>query len=404
MAKRPETTTARIRLFAKSGRLAAAMMAALVHASMNSASAANAGCETQADKLGVARIVEIDAQGGPIFGSYTKQEREDSFLGAKEVVLTFDDGPMPWITRSILDTLDEACTKATFFSVGRMALAYPEVVKEVAARGHTLGTHTMTHPFNMFRLKPDVAHDQIERGFAAVAAAANTPIAPFFRFPGLADSHELMAYLQSRGIAAFTVDVVSNDSYIGDPKRLTERTMREIERNNGGIVLFHDIKRSTAKALPEILRQLKAGGFSIVHLTSKTPMQPLPQLAAAMSGALAKAASKSGKPATVMPFYGTTGPVVSQSADPVATQAAPSAAPERPNTTTAATTTTAGTMAAATAANSAVPISQLAPAPRQRVASTKASRPIDKAEWSRATHKVRAGKRSRTIVLKATAN
>ena len=388
MVTRSETMMTRIWPLAKAGRMAIAMMAAMVYASTSVASAASAGCEAPGDKLGVSRIVEIDTHSGPIFGSYTKQEHEASFLGPKEVVLTFDDGPMPWITRSILNTLDEACTKATFFSVGRMALAYPDVVKEVVARGHTLGAHTMTHPFNMFRLNPDVAHDQIERGFAAVAAAANGPIAPFFRFPGLADSHELMAYLQSRGIAAFTVDVVSNDSYIGDPKRLTERTMREIERNNGGIVLFHDIKRSTAKALPEILRQLKAGGFRIVHLTSKTAVQPLPDLAVAMSDALAKAASKSGKPTTLMPFYGTTGPVAGQSA-----QSPPA------NGSSAAVTATADS-----AVGVALPISQLSPAPRQRVASIKASRPIVKADWSRATHKVRTAGRRRTIVLKATAN
>jgi peptidoglycan/xylan/chitin deacetylase (PgdA/CDA1 family) len=231
-------------------------------------------CPDQAKGLGVARIVEIDASSGPIFGNLTKQTREDRFLGPKEVVLTFDDGPMPAITKSILDTLDRFCTKATFFSVGRMAIAYPAMTKEILARGHTLGTHTWSHPMSLPRLAPGAARDQIDSGFAAVALAADQPIAPFFRFPGLNDSPALLSYLQERGIAAFTVDVVSNDSYIGDANRLIARTLEHVERDNGGIVLFHDIKHVTARALPTILSELKARGYKVVHMRAKTPYKP----------------------------------------------------------------------------------------------------------------------------------
>jgi peptidoglycan/xylan/chitin deacetylase (PgdA/CDA1 family) len=224
--------------------------------------------------LGVARVVEIDAAGGPIFGAMTSQAREARFLGPKEVVLTFDDGPMPGITRSILDTLDRFCTKATFFSVGRMAVAHPALVREVLARGHTLGTHTWSHPLNLPRMSPERARDQIDSGFAAVALAAGAPIAPFFRFPGLSDSPVLLDHLQKRGIAAFTVDVVSNDSYIADPARLVARTLAHARAENGGILLFHDIKHVTARALPTILRELRAGGFSVVHMRAKTPFVP----------------------------------------------------------------------------------------------------------------------------------
>jgi peptidoglycan/xylan/chitin deacetylase (PgdA/CDA1 family) len=235
--------------------------------------AANA-CADKPAGLGVARIVEIDASHGPIFGNLTKQTREERFLGPKEVVLTFDDGPMPGITKSILDTLDRFCTKATFFSVGRMAIAYPALVKEVMARGHTMGTHTWSHPMNIARLAPAAAHDQIDSGFAAVALAAEQPIAPFFRFPGLSDSPALMSYLQERGIAAFTVDVVSNDSYIGDVNRLIARTLERVEADKGGIILFHDIKHVTARALPTILSELKARGYKVVHMRAKTPYKP----------------------------------------------------------------------------------------------------------------------------------
>lgn len=260
--------------------------------------------------LGAARIVAIDATAGPLYGDITRYAKEERFLAPREVVLTFDDGPMPWITRSILDTLDRFCTKATFFSVGRMALAYPAMVKEVIARGHTLGAHTHTHPLNITRLKTERAIDEIERGFAAISLAAGQPIAPFFRFPGLSDSPRLLDHLQQRGIAAFTVDVVSNDSFISDPNRLARLTLERIEARQGGIVLFHDIKASTAKALPQILAELNKRGYKVVHLRATTPVVPMARYEAELAPRLAKAkaANPPGAKAALLPFYGAEGP------------------------------------------------------------------------------------------------
>jgi peptidoglycan/xylan/chitin deacetylase (PgdA/CDA1 family) len=289
--------------------------------------AAEETCPKPESALGVSRIIEIDAKAGPLFGEYSKYEREPRFLGPKEVVLTFDDGPMPRYTKPILDTLDEFCTKATFFSVGEMAMAFPDMVKEVMGRGHTLGTHTWSHPMNLRSQGIERAKDQIERGFAAVAlAAGDKPIAPFFRFPGLSDSGPMLAYLQERGIAAFTVDVVSNDSYIGSPQRLTQRTLEQIEKQNGGIVLFHDIKASTAKALPTILTELKKRGYKVVHLRSKSPFAPLPQLTAELEEKRAKAAEKEGeKPApALVPFYAAIAPsTLAAASAPEVTELAP---------------------------------------------------------------------------------
>lgn len=248
-----------------------------------------AACTEGPATLGVTRIVEIDTTAGPLYGDMSKYVREDSFLGPKEVVLTFDDGPMPRITKSILDTLDAFCTKATFFSVGQMALAYPQFAKDVIARGHTLGAHTWSHPLNIPSRGFDKARDEIDRGFAAVALAAGQPIAPFFRFPGLGDSDPLLDHLQKQGIATFTVDVVSNDSFISSPERLAQRTIAQTETRNGGILLFHDIKASTAKALPTILSELKQRGYKVVHMRPKTPFFPVQGYEADLAPRLAKA-------------------------------------------------------------------------------------------------------------------
>lgn len=269
------------------GLYAAACVGAL--AAIAPAPASADACATPKTALGVERVVEIDPSSGPLYGDISVLTREERFLGPKEVVLTFDDGPMPWITKSILDTLDRFCTKATFFSVGRMAIAYPASVKDILARGHTLGGHTWSHPLNLKRRSLARAKDEIEKGFAAIAMAAEQPIAPFFRFPGLSDSNPMMAHLQERKIAAFTVDVVSNDSYISSPERLISYTLDQVEKRKGGIILFHDIKSATAKALPTILASLKARGYKVVHMRSTTPLVPLDTYDTELAGMLAKA-------------------------------------------------------------------------------------------------------------------
>lgn len=264
-------------------------------------------CTDATDRI--SRVVEIDTATGPLFGSITKYQKEPSFLGPKEVVLTFDDGPMPWITRSILDTLDRFCVKATFFSVGRMAVAYPDTLREITNRGHTLGGHTWSHPLNLRRMNVAKALEEIERGFAATALANRDGVAPFFRFPGLSDSAPLLAALQKRGIATFTVDVVSDDSYIADPKRLTEVTLRRIEARQGGIILFHDIKSATAKALPGIIAELVRRGYSFVHMRAKSRLDVADTYTAELAPQIEKnlARALAGK-TKLIPFYGTIGP------------------------------------------------------------------------------------------------
>jgi peptidoglycan-N-acetylglucosamine deacetylase len=254
---------------------------------------------SQSGALGVSRVLEIDTTSGPLFGDHTKFQKETSFLQPKEVVLTFDDGPMPAITRSILDTLDRHCTRATFFHVGKMAAAFPGDVKAVMARGHTVGTHTWSHPLNIKRLKPDAAVEEIEKGFSAVAAAAGQPIAPFFRFPGLSDNASLLTHLQTRGVGTFTVDVISNDSYIHDADKLVRLTMERVEARQGGILLFHDIKAATARALPTILAQLHARGYKVVHLRSKHPFVPDGKYGAQFAALDGKTAQP-----TLVPFFG----------------------------------------------------------------------------------------------------
>ena len=218
--------------------------------------------------LGVSRTIEIDTHGGVLVGAQYV-DTDKGLLADREVVLTFDDGPFGANTRSILDSLDRECAKATFFSVGRMALAYPGVLKEVAARGHTIGGHTLSHA-NLGRGGLGRAEAEIERGFSALAHALGAPVAPLFRFPYLSDPRAVRDYLGRRDVAVVGIDVDSFDTRTLSSARIADNIMQGLARHGRGVVLMHDLKVGTAKALPEILRRLRQGGYRLVHLRARS--------------------------------------------------------------------------------------------------------------------------------------
>lgn len=207
-------------------------------------------------------MVEIDPTGGPRYG--LQQYPEHDFLHEGEVVLTFDDGPLRANTQLVLGALAEHCTKGTFFMVGRMAAADPAMVKEVARRGHTIGSHTWSHQ-NLRAVGPR-AKAEVELGLSAVRRAAGQEIAPFFRFPFLADSRAMTQHLQSRNIAIFSIDVDGYDYRTPNPEDVHRAMIGQITHKRKGILLFHDIQLSTARALRGILDDLKRRGFRVVHM------------------------------------------------------------------------------------------------------------------------------------------
>jgi len=233
---------------------------------------APAACKANPDALGIARTVEIDTTGGPGFG--LEQYKAHDFLMPKEVVLTFDDGPWPHTTRMVLDALAFHCAKATFFTIGKHAIWAPEILKEVAAAGHTIGAHTWSHA-NLGKLTPEKAKEEIEKGFSAVKLSLGAAPAPFFRFPFLQDPPQHVTYLGGRNIAIFSMDFDSFDFKFRNPDQLVKAVMEKLEKKGKGILLMHDFQQVTAKALPEILNQMKAKGYKIVHMKSKAPATTL---------------------------------------------------------------------------------------------------------------------------------
>jgi peptidoglycan-N-acetylglucosamine deacetylase len=230
--------------------------------------------------IGLARTVEIDTTGGPGFGF--EQYKAHDFLEQKEIVLTFDDGPQVNTTKAVLEALATHCTKGTFFSIGKMALGLPELIREVARQGHTIGTHTWSHA-NLGSKKAEKGGiDEIERGLSAVKRAVGQPIAPFFRFPYLQDNQIAIEHLGKRNIAIFSMDVDSFDFKFRSPEQMVKDVMAKLDKKGKGILLMHDIQPVTAKAMLALLDALKASGYKIVHIKAKAPAVSLAEYDAAI--------------------------------------------------------------------------------------------------------------------------
>jgi peptidoglycan/xylan/chitin deacetylase (PgdA/CDA1 family) len=226
------------------------------------------------DPLGVARVVEIDTAGGPGFGF--EQFKAYDFLREREVVLTFDDGPWPGNTQAVLKALADQCTKALFFPIGKHAMWHPEILKQVVAAGHTVGSHSWSHA-DLSKLTIEQAKGEFEKGASAVRAALGTSEASFFRFPGLRNPPEMLAYLGTRNIGIFSTDMDSFDFKSRKPEQVIVSVIAKLKKRGKGIVLLHDFQHPTSLALPELLAQLKANGYKIVQVKSKDPVTTLPE-------------------------------------------------------------------------------------------------------------------------------
>src|ERR1039457_1314263 len=233
--------------------------------------ATKAKCDNP-NALGVERVVQIDTTGGPGFGF--EHFKAYDFLRDKEIVLTFDDGPWPGNTPAVLKALADQCTKALFFPIGKHAGCHPEILKQVAAAGHTIGSHTWSHK-DLSKLTPEEAKNEIEMGIAAVSISlGNQPVAPFFRFPALRHPPEMVKYLGERNVGIFSTDMDSFDFKMRKPDQVIKSVMAKLEKHGKGIILMHDFQHATAEAAPELFKQLKAGGYKVVQVVGKTPIEP----------------------------------------------------------------------------------------------------------------------------------
>jgi len=238
--------------------------------------ASAADCPGHPDALGTSRTLVVDPREHPRIG--TMQYAETLPLKDHEVVLSFDDGPLPHNSDQVLAILASQCVKANFFTIGQMARTFPEGVRKLRDAGHTIGTHTQTHPLTMNRLPIERAKAEIDDGIASVKAAlgadADKSLSPFFRFPGLLRAEAGEDYLASKGIQTWSADFLADDWRHISSQRVYDLAIQRIEAKRKGILLLHDIQARTVAALPRILQTLKARGYSIVHVVPATPERP----------------------------------------------------------------------------------------------------------------------------------
>lgn len=230
---------------------------------------AQAGCPGNPGAIGTSRILTISASEYSLLG--TMQYKQTLPLKDHEVVLTFDDGPIPPYTNSILDTLAANCVKATYFLVGEMAHARPYLVRRIYNEGHAIGTHTQNHPFGFEHLPMERVARQVNGGIASVDAALGDPkaLSPFFRIPGLGRTTAIEHFLESEGLITWSADIDTNDWWRGSsPGSIVKRAMQRLNARGRGIILMHDIHPATALALPALLKELKANGYHIVQVVA----------------------------------------------------------------------------------------------------------------------------------------
>jgi peptidoglycan/xylan/chitin deacetylase (PgdA/CDA1 family) len=251
---------------------AALWLGLLIGISPQAASAAD--CPGHPGALGTSRTLVVDPREHTRIG--TMQYPETLPLEDHEVVLTFDDGPLPRNSNQILEILASECVKATFFEIGRMAQAYPDGVRKLRDAGHSIGTHSQNHPLTMNRMPIERVRQEIDDGIASVKAALgdDKAIAPFFRIPGLMRAEAVEDYLASQGIQTWSADFPADDWRHIPSSRVYDLAIKRIEAKGKGILLLHDIQARTVAALPRILRELKARGYRIVHVVPATPELP----------------------------------------------------------------------------------------------------------------------------------
>jgi peptidoglycan/xylan/chitin deacetylase (PgdA/CDA1 family) len=260
------------RIFALCGALQATLLIALQ--SLTAVPARAADCPGNPNALGTSRTLVVDPTEHTRIG--TMQYGETLPLKDHEVVLTFDDGPLPAHSNQVLQTLASECVKATFFIIGRMAKEFPDGVRKVRDAGHTVGTHSENHPLSFNHMPIDRAMREINDGIEHTGAALGDPgaVAPFFRIPGLLRAEGVEDYLASRGIMTWSADFPADDWRHISSAQVLHLALTRLEAKGKGVLLLHDIQARTAAMLPTLLRELKARGYRIVHVVPATPDRP----------------------------------------------------------------------------------------------------------------------------------
>ena len=182
------------------------------------------------------------------------------------VALTLDDGPTPAYTQPVLDCLDAARAKATFFVVGESLQAHPKLGRAILACGHELGNHSWTHSRLVFR-RPSTLRSEVERTDALLREVGQRePIA--FRPPYGKRLLDLHAVLGERPAVLWDIEPESYAELAEDPHALAAHVIQRARA--GSVILLHTMfasRDATRAALPELLDGLAAKGLRVTTLS-----------------------------------------------------------------------------------------------------------------------------------------
>jgi peptidoglycan/xylan/chitin deacetylase (PgdA/CDA1 family) len=193
--------------------------------------------------------------------------------GRGEIALTFDDGPDPEITPRVLDLLDDAGMKATFFVIGRHARAHPRLTADIARRGHRVENHTDTHP-HLFACYPaTLLRREVERAQGSIEAATGRR-PRLFRAPAGLRNPFLEWVLHRSGLRLVAWTRRGFDAVDRNPAAVARRLLGGLAP--GDILLLHDGRASGSpggnpvvlEALPRVLDALAARGLRSVPIPS----------------------------------------------------------------------------------------------------------------------------------------
>lgn len=196
----------------------------------------------------------------------------------KVIYLTFDDGPGPY-TKKLLGYLRSYNVKATFF-VTNQNPGYIYLLKEMAADGHAIGVHTLTHNWSIYSSTSkylsdfNAMHDIIKQ-----QTGIDTKI---FRFPGGTNNTVSRSYskgimttldrtMAEKGYLNFDWNVDCRDTEGLNSTQIADTTIAQIKNRNQSVVLMHDIKNSTVEAVPTIIKYAKNNGYTFKVIDETTP-------------------------------------------------------------------------------------------------------------------------------------
>lgn len=193
-----------------------------------------------------------------------------------QIALTFDDGPDAVATTRILDALKEQEALATFFVVGRAALASPSLLQRAVDEGHTIGSHSFNHP-HMEDLSPFLIRAELNANRSLIEGViGRSPLLyrpPYIRGPGPINKHEAIAFsvLEEEGYFVAGSDIVPADWAGISADEIVRQVFDEMDKSGGNVIVLHDGKSTgmhTAEAVSLLIPALRARGYEIVPLST----------------------------------------------------------------------------------------------------------------------------------------